>query len=69
MFHVALSSVLNLPIYSFYSDTKARYTPHLLNAKIYPRKGRAGFVSSAIIFYSCFDLSYCSLLCCQTKTC
>ena len=50
---IALSSVLNLPIYSFHPDIKARYSPILSNSKIYLRKGFAGFVYSPInIFLS-----------------
>ena len=39
---MALSSVHILPIYSFYPNTKAKYTSNLFNAKNYPRKDRAG---------------------------
>ena len=50
---IALSSVINLPIYSFYPNAKARYTPDLFNAKIFPRQASAGFVSPPVdLFWS-----------------
>ena len=50
---MALSSVINLPIYSFYPNAKARYTPNLFNAKIFPRQASAAFVSPLIdLFWS-----------------
>ena len=50
---MALSSVINFPICSFYPDTKARYVPNLFNAKIFPRQASAGFVSPPMnLFWS-----------------
>ena len=50
---MALSSVINFPICSFYPDTKARCVPNLFNAKIFPRQASAGFVSPPMnLFWS-----------------